>query len=110
MDSKRLSDEEKIMVDVMIAARKIQEFLWSDLNKDAGIEEFRRMLRKRLAKIDKLDVSNPYFKIELKKRLLQMACVCVNLIFQLDNREMQEKADVISNLSEYDAKVEEQGD
>ena len=49
-------------------------------------------------------------RAELKKRLLQMACICVNLICQLDNREMQEKADVISNLSEYDAKVEEQGD
>lgn len=101
MNEEQTAAEEKIMIDIMKSARNVQEFLWEDMNKNASIEEFRRMLRKRLAKIDDLDVNNPYYKIELKKRLLQTACICVNFIGQLDGREMLEYNDVASNLPQY---------
>ena len=106
MNKKQLRIEKRIMIDIMKSARNIQEFLWSDLNKDADIEEFRRMLRKRLLKIDNLDVSNPYYKIELKKRLLQTACICINFIRQLDERQILEYDNqVVSNLARYDKKI-----
>ena len=49
------------------SARTIQEFLWSGMNQEAGLEEFKRMFRKRLSKIEKVKMDNPHWKIELKK-------------------------------------------
>lgn len=102
-----LKDEEIIMIDIMISARKVQDFLWSDVNINAGLEEFRRMLRKRLAKIEEINPDNPYWTIEMKKRLLQTACICVNLINQLNKRDVPDKGNVVSNLPQYNKKVKE---
>lgn len=45
-----LKTEEEVIKEAIIAARKVQEFLWSDMNNEAGLEEFKRMFRKRLKK------------------------------------------------------------
>ena len=105
MKEDQLEKEEEILIEVFKSARDVQEFLWGDVNESVGIEEFKRMLRKRLAKIDQLDTTNPYYKIELRKRLLQTACICVNFIRQLEERDLPETTDVRSNLSDFDEKV-----
>jgi len=75
-----MNDEEKYIIDVIKAARKIQEFLWADMNHASGLEEFRRMFRKRVAKIETISMNNPHWRVELNKRLLQTAAICVNLM------------------------------
>jgi hypothetical protein len=75
-----MNDEEKYIIDVIKAARTVQEFLWVDMNNECGLEEFRRMFRKRVAKIDAISMDNPHWRVELNKRLLQTAAICVNLM------------------------------
>jgi hypothetical protein len=75
-----LTIEERHIIDVIKAARQIQEFLWSDMNDESGLEEFRRMFRKRVAKIESISMDNPHWRVELNKRLLQTAAICVNLM------------------------------
>ena len=83
-----MKTEEQNMIEVMKAARKIQDFLWGHMNKDIGLEEFKRMFRKRVAKIDEIDMENPHWKVELRKRLLQTAAISVNMITKLDNNKI----------------------
>jgi len=78
--SDTLTDEEQYILQVIRAARVIQEFLWADMNVESGLEEFRRMFRKRLAKIEAISMDNPHWQVELNKRLLQTAAICVNLM------------------------------
>jgi hypothetical protein len=52
VDINKLVPEEENIKKVIIAARTIQEFLWSDMHDQIGLEEFKRMYRKRLVKID----------------------------------------------------------
>ena len=66
----RLTDEEEQIKEVIIAARTCEEFLWGDYNGQWNIEEWRRMFRKRIQKIDDIDVNNPHAIIEMRKRLV----------------------------------------
>lgn len=105
-----MNAEEQNMIEVIKAARTIQEFLWSEMNKSCGLEEFKRMLRKRLSKIEEIKISNPHWKIELKKRLLQIAAISVNLITKLDNNELNYKGihpKLPSNLPEFDKPIKQ---
>lgn len=105
-----MEGEDVTIFEVIKAARTIQEFLWSGMNEDAGLEEFRRMFRKRLAKIEEIRLDNPFWRTELKKRLLQTAAIAVNLIHKLDSgQELGEGVHptLPSNLSEYTEKVED---
>ena len=51
-EKKMLTDEEKQIMEVIIAARKLEEYLWGEYNGQWNIEEWRRMFRKRIQKID----------------------------------------------------------
>lgn len=105
---KILTTEEQNMVEVMKAARMVQDFLWSDINEQCGIEEFKRMFRKRVCKIDQIEISNPYWKVELRKRLLQTAAIAVNCITKLDNDLLIKiNPDFLSNLPEHEEIVKE---
>ena len=46
------SDEEEQIREVIIASRKLEEYLWGEYNGQWNIEEWRRMFRKRIQKID----------------------------------------------------------
>jgi hypothetical protein len=97
-------DEEKNIIKVIKAAREVQEFLWRDMNDEAGLEEFKRMFRKRVSKLEKINMSNPHWKIELKKRLLQVAAISVNLITKIDNNELKHEGIhpcMVSNLPQF---------
>lgn len=75
-----LNCEERIMVETMKSARSIQNFLWGESNGEWGWEEWLRMFRKRVAKLEEVDRSNPHADVEGKKRLLQVAALGVALI------------------------------
>jgi hypothetical protein len=87
------------IIEAIQAARTVQEFLWGEHNPHWGLEEWRRMFRKRLAKIEDIDPTNPYWKIELKKRLLQTAALSIALLALLD--EGTEVVPGVSNLPQY---------
>lgn len=80
----QLTDEEEILRGVIISARQVQTMLWGGANGAWGLEEWRRMFRKRVAKIDAIKEDNPHAHIELKKRLLQTAALAVALINVVD--------------------------
>lgn len=80
----RLTEEKHIQA-AIVAAREIQEFLWGESNGAWGLEEWRRMFRKRVAKLDEIDVGNPYWRVEMRKRLLQTAALAVAMLALLDD-------------------------
>lgn len=98
----KLSNEEKQIKEVIISARKLEEFLWGEYNGQWNIEEWRRMFRKRIQKIDDIDVNNPHAKIEMRKRLLQNAALSVALMKILDEKGIpMQKCNIPSNLPQY---------
>lgn len=103
-----MKKEEENILEVIKAARIIQDFLWGGMNDGIGLEEFKRMFRKRIIKIEEITMSNPYWKIELRKRLLQVAAIAINLITKIDNNEINREdihSDKPSNLPQYDKPI-----
>ena len=98
-----LKDEESIVFDAIISARKIQTFLWGEANGSWGLEEWRRMFNKRNKKIELIDPKNPHAIVEFKKRLLQNAALSIALINILNkNSNITTVNDNIpSNLEDY---------
>jgi hypothetical protein len=97
-----LNNEEKYLYEAIIAARKVQEFLWGDYNSEWNIEEWKRMFRKRLVKIDDIDLENPHAIIEFKKRLLQNAALSIALLNIMDNsNKLNSDCSIPSNLPEF---------
>ena len=93
-----LTNEEEQIREVIIAARKLEEYLWGEYNDAWNIEEWRRMFRKRIKKIDDIDVNNPHAIIEMRKRLMQN----VALMKILDTKGiLTNKCDIPSNLPQY---------
>lgn len=82
-------------------ARNMQDFLWGHQNNSWDLEEWRAMLRKRISKLDAISLDNPHYKVELKKRLVQIAAVSINCLCQIDNDNIQSESGCISNLKEY---------
>jgi hypothetical protein len=97
----KLTEEEKHLFDIVITARKLQEFLWGEHNANWGLEEWKRMFRKRVVKIDDIDPENPHALIELKKRLLQNAALSLALLAIADKKIPAEGYEIPSNLDEY---------
>ena len=105
----RLTNEEQYIFQVIQAARVIQEFLWADMNVESGLEEFRRMFRKRVAKIEEISMDNPHWRVELNKRLLQTSAICVNLMAKTANGRLTHDGvhpTMPSNLPDYDKPIE----
>ena len=93
--------EEIYLFESIKAARNIQDFLWGDYNKKWDLEEWRRMFKKRMVKIDNIDINNPHAKIELKKRVLQNTAVGISLLRRIDKEEIYLTSEIKSNLPEY---------
>ncbi len=106
-DEDQFTNEELIVKDIILSARKVQEFLWGEMNSRAGLEEYKRMLRKRLVKIEEIETSNPHWEIELKKRLLQISGISVQLIYKLNKHLLKDGVHpyLSSNLNDYQDKV-----
>lgn len=97
------TSEELAIVDAVMAARRVQTFLWGKANGDWGLEEWKRMFRKRVAKLDDIDEHNPHAAVELKKRLLQTAALAVALIAVVDRIGIPERSSGAppSNLPQF---------
>lgn len=101
------SDEEEQIREVIIASRFLEEYLWGEYNGKWNIEEWRRMFRKRIQKIDDIDVNNPHAIIEMRKRILQNAALSIALLKILDTNGIPtQNCDIPSNLPQYAEKSE----
>ena len=106
-DKELFSDEENQIKEVIIASRKLEEYLWGEYNGKWNIEEWRRMFRKRIQKIDDIDVNNPHAIIEMRKRVMQNAALSVALMKILDTKGIPlQKCEIPSNLPEYATNTE----
>lgn len=92
------TNEEQAIAATIRAARTVQDCLWGKHNEKWPLEEWRRMIRKRVAKMDAITMDNPHALIELKKRLLQTAAVAVNLLVRLERGIPKNYS---TNLGEY---------
>ncbi len=99
----QFTEEEIIIKDLIVSARKIQDFIWGDMNKEAGLEEYKRIFRKRLIKVEEIETTNPHWEREMKKRLLQVAAMSVNMIYRLNKHDVTDgiHPTLPSNLPEY---------
>ena len=102
MNNTAFTDEEEQIREVIIASRKLEEYLWGEYNGQWNIEEWRRMFRKRIQKIDDIDVNNPHAIIEMRKRLMQNAALSIALMKILDTKGIPISECVVpSNLPQY---------
>lgn len=95
--------EWEVIGEALRDARKIQNFLWGRPNGSWGLEEWRRMFRKRVAKLDEVRPENPHASVELQKRLLQTGALSIALIAIIRTRGVpwHKTARVPSNLPQY---------
>ncbi len=93
--------EDDYILDIIKSARKIQDFLWGELNYKWDLEEWKRMFRKRMVKIDEIDETNPHAIVELRKRLLQNAALCVALLIIIEEKDIEKNGGLVSNLEGY---------
>jgi len=99
-----MKDGEDILIfNVIKSARIVQDFLWGESNGEWGLDEWRRMFRKRVQKIDDIDPDNPHAIVELRKRLLQNAALSIALLAIIDDEKKLAECnpDIVSNLPEY---------
>ncbi len=100
-----MNEQQEIeLASIIRAAREIQDFLWGKQNRKFGFEEWRRMFRKRVAKLDEIDSNNPYAITELKKRVLQVGALSVALLAILEKEGSipeHHPDEPISNLPNY---------
>jgi len=132
MNKEIFTDEEEQIKEVIIASRKLEEYLWGEYNGQWNIEEWRRMFRKREVgtnefdmgerntdpykenigdniKIDDIDINNPHAIIEMRKRVMQNAALSVALMKILDTKGIPtDKCVIPSNLPQY--AINEKGD
>jgi hypothetical protein len=102
------TDEEEQIREVIIASRKLEEYLWGEYNGQWNIEEWKRMFRKRIQKIDDIDVNNPHAIIEMRKRITQNAALSIALMKILDTKGIPtDNCDIPSNLPQYAEKDSE---
>ena len=82
----------------VLSARRVQRLLWGDSDNYQGLEEWRRMFRKRWAKIDEVKLDNPHWHIELKKRLLQNAALSIALLGIVNSKY---RPSLLTNYADY---------
>ena len=77
----KLTSEEKIIQQAIIAGRKVQEFLWQELSHthDNSFDQnlWASVFQKRVDKIKQLNLSTINHKVELRKRILQQAALSI---------------------------------
>lgn len=85
-----LTPYEVMLWEAMVQARGIQEYLWADqswVDRPFIPEEWADLFRKRVNAISNLDLDNVSYKVEMRKRLLQLASLSLKAIQCMNNPE-----------------------
>jgi hypothetical protein len=102
-------EEERATREAITAARTVQTFLWGEANGEWGWEEWLRMFRKRVAKLEEVKRDNPHAAVEVRKRLLQTAALSIAMLGLIDRDGVPWDAQPTappSNLPQFAAPVE----
>lgn len=86
------------------AARKIQTYLWGEVDGDWVIDEWRKMFRKRVVKLDEISTDNIHWHVEFRKRLLQQAALSIALMSILNKVY---RIELVTSLPQYAEKLKE---
>ena len=74
---------------VAVIARRLQDYLWGDteqrIAKGQDWYAWVGILLKRIDKLQHVDASNPHWKVEARKRLMQLAALSVALMELVDD-------------------------
>lgn len=106
----KLTTEEKIIYEAIIAGRTVQQYLWGRCNSKWGLTEWKKMFEKRIVKINDIDINNPHAIVELKKRLLQNTALGIALLALIEKNESVKvleddtNSNIPSNLPQYNVK------
>jgi hypothetical protein len=79
--------EETVIMEAIIAARKVQDYLWKELNLlniPFDPKVWQRVFQKRVDKISEIIIDHPSSKVELRKRVLQQAALSIVAMMALD--------------------------
>ena len=85
-----LQQDEKLILEALIEARKVQDYIWQDLSllhKPYDTTAWANVFNKRVQKIYQINSNNPSAKIELRKRVLQQAALSIMALKVLDNQK-----------------------
>ena len=82
-----LSKDELLIREVLLCARNMEEYLFGEeslvnkpFKKDVWVEVFQKLVNK----IMDIDISNPSYEVELRKRIVQQAALSVKALVALD--------------------------
>jgi len=85
-----LQQDEKLILEALLEARKVQDYIWQDLSllhKPYNVKAWASVFSKRVNKICQIDNNNPHAKVELRKRVLQQAALSIMALKVLDNEK-----------------------
>lgn len=91
LDEKCRYDE--LIIHALKCAHNIQKFLWGEDNwdlQDFDAKDWGGTFQKRVDAIKEVDRSNPSWKVNLKKRLLQQASLSIKAIIALEGQDRRE--------------------
>lgn len=88
-----MTNEESLIYDAVVNARKIQGFLLNeqDSTKPLDVNHWVQLFQKRVDKISEIDSQNPSAIIELRKRLLQQAALSIKALNILQTRGVKDE-------------------
>lgn len=89
MNETDFEQDEKLIAEGILNARKVQEYIWGRLTAggDGHYDPklWSKMFGKRVDKISELNTNHPHYKVELRKRILQQAALSIRALKILDN-------------------------
>jgi hypothetical protein len=88
--NEKLKENEVLILEAMLSGTIVQDYLWGEnsLNKKKFIDKkdvWISVFQKRIDKIKEIDFTHPSYKVELRKRILQQACLSIQALKTLDN-------------------------
>lgn len=74
------TEQEDIIKEVLLQACGVQDFLWGDREHVMTLEQMIPVLQKRIDKLEDIHSGNRHAKVEIRKRLLQLAAVSIAML------------------------------
>lgn len=81
--------DEQLIAESLLDARKVQEYIWEEISfvhDEFDPEIWRYVFQKRVDRISNIDPKHPYYKVELRKRVLQQAALSICALRVLDSQ------------------------
>lgn len=89
MSFRDYTKDEALIAEAMIAARQVQDFIWGreSLEIENPVDDpiWIEIFQKRVDKIKQINFKHPNAIIELRKRVLQQACLSIMMLKRMQN-------------------------